>query len=54
MRKRSGSDATNGNWRWIEYARASPNAPFREIARDAVCWSCHVGAKKTDWVFTTR
>ena len=54
MRKRAGSDPAHGNWRFVEYVRNGPKERFREIARDAVCWSCHVGAKKTDWVFTTR
>lgn len=54
MRKRAGSDPAHGNWKFIEWTRSSATARFREIARDGVCWSCHVGAKKTDWVFTTR
>ena len=54
MRKRAGSDRAHGNWQFIEWTRNSRNARFREIARDGVCWSCHAGAKKTDWVFTTR
>lgn len=54
MRKRAGSDAAHGNWKFVEWTRAGSRERFREIARDGVCWSCHVGAKKTDWVFTSR
>jgi hypothetical protein len=54
MRKARGLDPAHGNWKFIEWTRSSPKARFAEIARDATCWSCHVQAKKTDWVFTTR
>jgi len=52
MRKLKGSDRAHGDWEFVEYTRESANARFREIASDAVCWSCHAGAKKSDWVFT--
>ena len=54
MRKRAGSDPAHGNWKFVEWTRSGPRERFREIARDGVCWTCHAGAKKTDWVFTTR
>ena len=54
MRRQAGSDPAHGNWKFVEWTRAGARERFREIARDSVCWSCHVGAKKTDWVFTTR
>lgn len=45
--------AHNG-WVMIEWTRSSANARFSEIARGQVCYSCHVGAKRTDYVFTKR
>jgi hypothetical protein len=54
MRKIRGVDPSHGDWKYIEWTRSSPNARFTEIARDGVCWGCHVLAKKTDWVFTQR
>jgi len=53
MRKVKGADPAHGDWRFVEYTRASATARFREIASGAVCWTCHAGAKKTDYVFTT-
>jgi hypothetical protein len=53
MRKIRGSDRAHGDWQFVEYTREARSARFREIASDAVCWSCHVGARKTDWAFTT-
>ena len=35
----------------MEYTRESGGEPFSEVASDAVCWSCHMGAEKTDYVF---
>jgi hypothetical protein len=52
MRKVKGSDGAHGDWKFVEYTRESANARFRPIAADGVCWSCHVGARKSDWVFT--
>jgi hypothetical protein len=46
--------APNNGWVMIERVRRSRNARFTEIARGQVCYSCHVGAKKTDYVFTKR
>lgn len=53
MRKVKGSDAAHGDWKFVEYTRSSATGRFTQIASGAVCWGCHVGAKKTDWVFTT-
>jgi hypothetical protein len=33
-----------------EYIRGTAAEPFREVARDAVCWGCHGSAATTDWV----
>lgn len=54
MRKVKGADPAHGDWRYVEYTRSSASERFAEIARDGVCWGCHVGAKKTDWVFTQK
>jgi len=52
MRKSKGSDPAHNDWKWIEYTRNGKDEPFREVARDAVCWGCHSGAIGTDYVFT--
>ena len=51
MRKVAGADPGHNDWVFIEYTRESFEEPFSETARDAVCWSCHMGAEKTDYVF---
>ena len=51
MRKLDGADPAHNDWVFIEYTRETVDEAFSEIARDAVCWSCHVGAEKTDYVF---
>lgn len=54
MRKTRGSDPKHGDWQWVEYTRGGAREPFTKIASGSICYGCHVGAKKTDWVFTTR
>ena len=51
MRKEAGADPDHGDWVFVEYTRSGPDAAFGVQARDAVCWSCHVGAQQTDWVW---
>jgi hypothetical protein len=51
MRKEAGADPEHGDWIFAEYTREAPDARFEETAADAVCWSCHGGAKQTDWVW---
>lgn len=53
MRKRAGVRAHNG-WLMIEWTRSSRTARFSEVARGQVCTSCHVQARRTDYVFTKR
>jgi hypothetical protein len=53
MRKIKGRDPAHGDWVYVEWTRDRANERFRLQARDAVCWGCHAGAQKTDWVFTT-
>jgi hypothetical protein len=36
----------------VEYTRTSAGERFDFLASGAVCTNCHVGAKKTDWIFT--
>jgi hypothetical protein len=54
MRKRKGADPEHNDWVIVEYTREAAGARFSEIASGAVCWSCHVGAEDTDYVFTLR
>ena len=51
MRKLEGADPVHSDWVFVEYTRESANGAFAEVARDAVCWSCHMGAATTDYVF---
>ncbi|HLM33954.1 MAG TPA: cytochrome P460 family protein [Gaiellaceae bacterium] len=51
MRKLVGADPDHNDWVFVEYTRERTDDAFAEIARDAVCWSCHMGAAKTDYVF---
>jgi Cytochrome P460 len=53
MRKLRGASPRNNDWLMVEWARSSPGR-FTQIASGAVCYSCHVGAKKNDYVFTKR
>jgi hypothetical protein len=52
MRKERGADPAHRNWVFVEYTREKRDQRFREIASGAVCWSCHVGALESDYVFT--
>lgn len=52
MRKAKGNDPAHNDWTFIEYTRNGKDEAFKEIAKDAICWGCHAGAKDTDYVFT--
>lgn len=54
MRKVQGSDPAHGDWRFVEYKRGGSGEAFatNDGLRDATCWSCHMAAEQTDWVFT--
>jgi hypothetical protein len=52
MRKRRGADPEHNDWVFVEYTREAADATFGEQAAGAVCWSCHVGARDLDYVFT--
>lgn len=52
MRKLRGSDPKHNDWKFVEYSRQSASGRFEQIASGAVCYGCHVGAAKTDYVFT--
>jgi Cytochrome P460 len=41
-----------GKWQWVEYERSGRR--YTVLAKGALCVSCHMQAKATDWVFTTR
>ena len=54
MRKERGADPEHNDWRFVEYTREGPKDRFRLAARDSVCWTCHAGAQRTDylWIYT--
>jgi len=52
MRKEPGADPEHADWVFIEWTREGPDEAFGELARDAVCWTCHMGAADKDYVFT--
>jgi hypothetical protein len=52
MRKQKGADPEHNDWVFVEYTRDAPGARFGFQAEGAVCYSCHVGAEATDYVFT--
>jgi hypothetical protein len=43
-----------GRWQFVEYERSSPSARYTVLGRGQLCSSCHVMAKRTDYVFTQR
>jgi hypothetical protein len=45
---------TNGRWKFVEYRRPDPRAPYSVLAQGQLCVSCHVRAMRTDYVFTVR
>jgi hypothetical protein len=45
--------AHNG-WVMIEWTRPTRTARFAELARGSICTSCHLRARRTDYVFTKR
>lgn len=53
MRKQRGVRANNG-WQMIEWERDGPGRRFTVLAQGRICTSCHVRAKRTDYVFTRR
>ena len=52
MRKIEGVDPDHNDWQFIEYVRDAPDAEFRVIAKDRVCWGCHAQVEDIDYVFT--
>lgn len=52
MRKERGADQAHNDWVFVEYTREARSERFREIASGAVCWTCHMGALDSDYVFT--
>jgi hypothetical protein len=54
MRKERGLDQAHNDWRFVEYTRDSAGARFAQTASGSVCWSCHIGAQETDyvWIYT--
>jgi hypothetical protein len=54
MRKVKGFNPRHNDWQMIEWTRDSASARFSEVARGQVCYSCHVGARSRDYVWTRR
>ena len=52
MRKERGADPPHNDWVFVEYTREGRGNRFREVSSGAVCWSCHMGALDSDYVFT--
>ena len=52
MRKVAGADPEHNDWVFVEWTRDAEAERFSELARGAVCTSCHVGAAEQDYVFT--
>jgi Cytochrome P460 len=54
MRKQKGADPAHNDWRFVEFTRDDPQDRFTETASGAICWNCHMGAAKTDflWIYT--
>lgn len=52
MRKVAGSDPDHNDWKFIEYTRNDPDAEFKVIAADGICWGCHARVEDIDYVFT--
>ncbi|HEX2505765.1 MAG TPA: cytochrome P460 family protein [Gaiellaceae bacterium] len=51
MRKVRGADPARNDWVFVEYARESRDEPFTELASGEVCWTCHMGAERADYVW---
>ena len=54
MRKIRGSNPQHNDWRMIEWTRASPRARFSKLAEGQICTSCHMTARRKDYVFVLR
>ena len=54
MRKEQGADPAHNDWRFVEFTREDSRDRFSETASGAICWTCHMGAAKTDyiWIYT--
>jgi hypothetical protein len=54
MRKEQGADPAHNDWRFVEFTRDDRRDRFSETASGAICWTCHMGAAKTDyvWIYT--
>lgn len=54
MRKIKGFSPRNNDWQMIEYTRSSTRSRFGVLAQGQICYSCHVQARRNDYVFTRR
>lgn len=52
MRKTRGANRAHNDWVMVEFARSSPRASFRRLAAGSICTSCHMQARRRDYVFT--
>ena len=44
----------DGRWRFVEYERSSPRAPYTVLAQGQLCVDCHMAVRANDYVFTKR
>jgi Cytochrome P460 len=51
MRKKRGADPAHNDWRFLEFTREGRGDRFTETASGAICWTCHMGAEQTDYVW---
>ncbi len=54
MRKIRGFSPRNNDWQMIEYSRSSARARFGVLAQGQICYACHDGVRRNDFVFTRR
>ncbi|MDQ3823991.1 MAG: cytochrome P460 family protein [Actinomycetota bacterium] len=54
MRKIRGFSPRNNDWQMVEWVRSSPRDRFAVLAQGQICYACHSGARRNDFVFTKR
>jgi hypothetical protein len=54
MRKVRRANPRHNDWVMIEYGRSGSRGRFAAFASGAICTSCHIQARRRDYVFTRR
>lgn len=52
MRKMRGANRAHNDWVMVEYTRSRAGARFSRLAQGGICTSCHMQARRRDYVFT--